>query len=42
MGYEAFPFTGVFGGDRRRFPGHAEVLAYLEAGAYTRPLFGST
>jgi cation diffusion facilitator CzcD-associated flavoprotein CzcO len=33
MGYEAFPFTGVFGGDPRRFCGHAEVRAYL-AGAY--------
>ena len=31
MGYESFPFTAVFAGDRRRFCGHAEVAAYLAA-----------
>ena len=31
MGYESFPFTGVFAGDNRRFCGHAEVRAYLSA-----------
>ena len=31
MGYESFPFTRVFGGDDRRFCGHAEVRAYLAA-----------
>lgn len=32
MGFSGFPMTGrVFGGDPRTFPGHPEVLAFLDA-----------
>ena len=31
MGYASFPFTRSFGGDKRRFCGHEEVRAYLDA-----------
>ena len=31
MGFASFPFTRAFTDDTRRFPGHAEVRAYLDA-----------
>ena len=31
MGFASFPFTRAFTDDIRRFPGHAEVRAYLDA-----------
>ena len=41
MGYGSFPFTRVFGGDSRRFCGHEEVRAYLDAYADHHSLRGT-